>query len=49
MCWIFAYNWKEDSIPLLVDWLKKLEYRWYDSAWVFWVNKNGETYLEKSI
>jgi len=49
MCWIFAYNWKENTIPFLVDWLRKLEYRWYDSAWVFWVSKNWEIFLEKSI
>ncbi|MDD3145637.1 MAG: glutamine--fructose-6-phosphate transaminase (isomerizing) [Candidatus Gracilibacteria bacterium] len=49
MCGIFAYNGKEDSIPFLVDGLKKLEYRGYDSAGVFGVNKNGEIYLEKAI
>jgi len=49
MCWIFAYNWNEDSIPYLVDWLRNLEYRWYDSAWILWVNKNWETYIEKAI
>jgi len=49
MCWIFAYNWKKNSIPYLVEWLRKLEYRWYDSAWVFWVTQYGETFLEKSI
>ena len=49
MCWIFAYNWKEDSIPLLIDWLRNLEYRWYDSAWVFWINASWKFYLEKAI
>lgn len=49
MCWIFAYNWKNNSIPLLVEWLRKLEYRWYDSAWVFWVNNFWEIFIEKAI
>ena len=49
MCGIFAYNWNENSIPFLVDWLRKLEYRWYDSAWVFWVSNIGEIFLEKAI
>ena len=49
MCWIFAYNWKKDSIPFLLEWLRNLEYRWYDSAWVFGINEKKETFLEKSI
>ena len=49
MCWIFAYNWEKNSIPLLVEWLRNLEYRGYDSAWVFWISKTGETFLEKSV
>ena len=49
MCWIFAYNWTKDSIPFLVEWLRNLEYRWYDSAWVLGVTKTGEIYLEKAI
>ena len=49
MCWIFAYNGKQNSIPLLVDGLRNLEYRWYDSAGVFWVNDKKEFFLEKSV
>lgn len=49
MCGIFWYNWNKNSIPLLIEWLRKLEYRWYDSAWVVWVNKSWEIFLEKSI
>jgi glutamine---fructose-6-phosphate transaminase (isomerizing) len=49
MCWIFAYNWKENSIPFLIEWLRNLEYRGYDSAWIFWVNIEKKTYLEKAI
>lgn len=49
MCWIFAYNWKQDSIPFLIEWLKNLEYRWYDSAWIVWISEDWETYLEKAV
>lgn len=49
MCWIFAYNWNKNSIPYLVEWLRRLEYRWYDSAWVFWVNKDANVFLKKAI
>ena len=49
MCWIFAYNWKENSIPFLVEWLRRLEYRGYDSAWILAVNKDSEIFLEKEV
>lgn len=32
MCWIFWYFWnRKDAASLTVQWLKNLEYRWYDS------------------
>jgi len=49
MCWIFAYNWNQNSIPFLVEWLTNLEYRGYDSAGVFGITKNWKTFLEKSV
>lgn len=49
MCWIFAYNWKENAIPLLVEGLRNLEYRGYDSAGVFWIDNSGNKFLEKSV
>jgi len=49
MCWIFAYNWTKNSIPKLIQWLQSLEYRWYDSAWIFVIDKKGKSYIEKSI
>lgn len=49
MCWIFAYNWKQNSVPFLVEWLRRLEYRGYDSAWVFAVSPEKETFLEKEV
>lgn len=49
MCWIFAYKWKVEATELLINWLRKLEYRGYDSAWICEINKSWEVYLEKSI
>lgn len=49
MCGIFAYNGKENSIPLLIEWLKKLEYRGYDSAGIFATNDEKSIFLEKTI
>jgi len=49
MCWIFAFNWNENAVPLLINWLQNLEYRWYDSAWLFAINKTWDSYIEKAI
>ncbi len=49
MCWIFAYNGSENPVPLLIEWLRNLEYRGYDSAWVFAVSRDGEFFLEKAV
>ncbi len=49
MCWIFAYNGKKNSLPLLIDGLRTLEYRWYDSAWIMWVNKDWKVFYKKAV
>jgi len=49
MCWIFAYNGRENPLPLLVEWLRNLEYRGYDSAGVFAVAADGHFFLEKAV
>ncbi len=49
MCWIFAYNWTKNSIPFLVEWLRNLEYRWYDSAWILAINNSSDIFLEKAV
>lgn len=49
MCGIFAYNGKNNSVPILVEGLRNLEYRGYDSAGVLWVNTAWEIFLEKAI
>jgi len=49
MCGIFAYTGKQNAIPLLVDGLRFLEYRGYDSAGVVGVNENGDFFLQKAV
>lgn len=50
MCWIFAYKWsKTDAQKILLHWLQRLEYRGYDSAWLFVWNDNWETQLIRSV
>ena len=33
----------------MVEWLRRLEYRGYDSAWIFAVSPEKETFLEKEV
>ncbi len=49
MCWIFAYIWDKRAKDFLINWLRNLEYRWYDSAWIITVNNSWDFYLEKAI
>ena len=48
MCGIFAYKWDKAAHNYLINWLKNLEYRWYDSAWLMLLNDNWETYIQKA-
>jgi glucosamine--fructose-6-phosphate aminotransferase (isomerizing) len=41
MCGIIGYIGKEDAVPIIVEGLKKLEYRGYDSAGIAILGKNG--------
>jgi len=41
MCGIIGYIGREDAVPIIVDGLKKLEYRGYDSAGIAVFGKNG--------
>ena len=41
MCGIIGYIGKEDAVPIIVDGLKKLEYRGYDSAGIAIFGSNG--------
>lgn len=49
MCWIFAYNWEKNAIPFLINGLRNLEYRWYDSAWIIAISKNNEIIYEREV
>ncbi len=49
MCWIFAYKWDKDASKILLNWLKNLEYRWYDSAWLTVINSSWESYVAKAL
>ncbi len=49
MCGIFAYNGDTDCREKLVNGLRMLEYRWYDSAGVVWITQKGEVFLEKAV
>ncbi|MCL2243612.1 MAG: glutamine--fructose-6-phosphate transaminase (isomerizing) [Treponema sp.] len=41
MCGIIGYTGKEDAVPIIVEGLKKLEYRGYDSSGIAVYGKNG--------
>ncbi len=47
MCGIIGYMGKMEALPILLEGLKRLEYRGYDSAGVAIIN-NGDLLLEKT-
>ncbi|MDD5770130.1 MAG: glutamine--fructose-6-phosphate transaminase (isomerizing) [Candidatus Gracilibacteria bacterium] len=49
MCGIFAYKGTGIACDFLIDGLKNLEYRGYDSAGVSLISDDGEIYVEKAI
>ncbi len=50
MCWIFWYLWEsKNASKVLLHWLERLEYRWYDSAWIAVGNQDWKINLVKSV
>ncbi|MFI5420037.1 MAG: glutamine--fructose-6-phosphate aminotransferase, partial [Nitrososphaerales archaeon] len=49
MCGISAYDGNEPAAPILVEGLKRLEYRGYDSAGVVTINSNSQFEIKKDI
>ncbi len=48
MCGIVAYLGNQDAYPILINGLKRLEYRGYDSAGVALLTKNDELNVYKT-
>ena len=47
MCGIIAYNGKRNAMPILMEGLKRLEYRGYDSSGVAINTKSGELLMQR--
>ena len=49
MCGIIGYTGHENATPILVDGLKRLEYRGYDSAGIAILDKDGEIQVRRAV
>ena len=49
MCSIIGYSGKEKAAPALVEGLRKMEYRGYDSVGVATVDDDGKILLRKGV
>jgi glucosamine--fructose-6-phosphate aminotransferase (isomerizing) len=43
MCGIVGYVGSDDALPIIIEGLKRLEYRGYDSAGIALVDEQGDT------
>jgi len=48
MCGIIGYYGKQDAVPILMDGLKRLEYRGYDSAGIAVLGQDGIQFIKRS-
>ena len=48
MCGIVAYTGSRDAYPILINGLKRLEYRGYDSAGISLINDNNQVITKKT-
>ena len=48
MCGIVGYYGKQDAVPILINGLKRLEYRGYDSAGIAVLGQDGIQSIKKS-
>lgn len=49
MCWIYAYLWTKDAHTFLLNGLKNLEYRGYDSAWLSVFHTDTSVITKKAL
>src|SRR5689334_18209144 len=49
MCGIVAYVGRKVVTPLLIEGLKRLEYRGYDSAGVAVIDENGHMHIRRAV
>lgn len=49
MCGIVAYIGRDNSVPVMIDGLKKLEYRGYDSAGIAYLNQDSTLKVKKAV
>ena len=47
MCGIVGYTGPREAGPILIEGLKRLEYRGYDSAGIALVDEDGDLFVEK--